>query len=511
MMTFKELLEILSTDYVIDVVYSSSHIDIQDIALIDNKHIQDNDSTLYFGYDKQINSNAFIPHQCILAHTNHPTPSLKNNGNYAFVEENLLFPIFNEVKKIIQIKNSKAISLDDLPRIANETRSIDTLIDNASLRIENALLFCDMNYKIIAHSSTIPIVDPLWESNIKQGFCSYEFISEVKQMNLIRTASPTTTKAVEVTCPKSPYRKLSSKVFHNKIQIGFLLLIEGEHKIQPYHHDMLGEISDIISNAITCYIPDLIEEINLPQQLLYDLLIGAPPKDILPRLSNIVFPPQMVVLFIKPTQFLGRNHLNKYTYINLKTLIPETIATYHQNGIVAIIPYENPQEKDDYTPVNLLEFTTTEFVRIGISNPFSNIEKFVNHFNQSFSALEHGQRLNSEEAICHYSDYQIFDLFSEIKSPEILGRFCHPALETLRQYDYKNGTALYETLCMYLKNKKSIKATSSELYIHRNSLVYRLNRITEICQIDLDDLNTVFLLHLSFQIDFYNNLSTIKL
>ncbi len=508
-MTFKELLEILSIDYPIEVVSSDSCLHIKDIALIDNNHIQDNKATLYFGYDKQINDNTTLPHHCILARTKQTPPSLKGNCNYAFVEEHSLFTIFNEVKNLIQTKNNKAISLTDLTQIAHDTRSIDTLIDNASLRIGNSLLFCDMNYKIIAHSTTIPIVDPLWESNIKQGFCSYEFINEVKQMNLIRTASPTAAKAVEVTCTKSPHRKLSCKVFHNKIQIGFLLLIEGEQMIQPYHHDMLGEISRIISNAIACYMPDLIEEINLPQQLLYDFLIGAPSKDILPRLANILFPPVMAVLFIKPTQFLGRNHLNKYTYSNLKTLIPETIATYHQNGIVAIIPYDYTHNNTHLE--NLLAFASTEFVRIGISNPFSTIDKFVSHFNQSFTALEHGLRLSSEELICNYSDYQIFDLFSEIKQPESLGRFCHPALETLRQYDYKNGTDLYETLGMYLKHKKCIKDTSSALFIHRNSLVYRLNRIAEICQIDLDDLNTGFLLHLSFQIDFYNNLSKVKL
>lgn len=508
-MTFKEL---------IDTIGSSKHFlasqweldyEIQDIALIDPQMNRESKNTIYFGYDKQLSNGSPLPYNCIVGITEDAPRSFTQEMNWATVPQDLLFTIFNEMKQVLQNQNSKVCSLYDLTQIANDTRSIDTLVDNASLRIGNGLLFCDMNYKIIAHSSTIPVVDPLWESNIQRGFCSYEFIHEVKQMNLIKTALPYSTKALEVTCTKSPYRKLSSKVFHNKVQIGFLLLIEGNHKIQSHHHEMLGEISRIISNAIACYMPDLIEDINMPQQLLYDLLIGAPPKDILPRLANIEFPPQMVVLFIKPTQFLGRNHLNKFTYKNLKLLIPEVIATYHQNGIVAIMPYEYPQ--DPSTLQSLQAFTQSEHVRIGISHAFSNIENFVNHFEQSYSALEHGQRLVSEESICLYSDYQIFDLLSEIKKTETLGRFCHPALETLRQYDYKNATDLYETLCVYLKQKQSIKDTANALFIHRNSLVYRLTRIHEICKIDLNDLNTVFLLHLSFQIDFYNNLSKIRL
>lgn len=508
-MNFEKLIETLSEKYPFDVVKCNSRVEIQDISLFDDNHIQNDKTTLYFGYDKQIKDGTSLPQHCILAKTQQDMPNFTSHSDYAFVDENLFFSLFNEAKKLILSKNIFGVSLEDLPRIARETRNIDILIDNASLRIGHSLLFCDMNYKIIAHSSTIPIVDPLWESNIKQGFCSYGFISEVKQMNLIRTASPTSERAVEVTCTKSPYRKLSSKVFHNKIQIGFLLLIEGEQKFQPYHNELLGEISRIISSAIVSYMPDIIEEINLPQQLLYDFLIGAPPKDILPRLSTIIFPPQMVVLFIKPTKFLGRNHLNKYTYRHLKSLIPETIATYHQNGIVAIVPYDYLQ--NDSLNADLISFTRTEFVRIGISNPFSDIEKFTAHFNQSFSALESGQRLNNEEPLSYYQDFLIFDLFSEIRQPETLGRFCHPALETLRQYDYKNGTDLYETLCIYIKSKQSIKDTSALLFIHRNSLVYRLDRITDICGLDLDDLNTRFLLHLSFQIDFYNKLNKIRL
>ena len=149
-----------------------------------------------------------------------------------------------------------------------------------------------------------------------------------------------------------------------------------------------------------------------------------------------------------------------------------------------------------------------EHIRIGLSNSFSSIENFVTYYEQAHTAYELGQKLKTEELLYHYQDYQIFKLFSETKHPDQLGRFCHPALTTLRLYDHKNSSQLYKTLCVYIDKGCNIKLTSESLYIHRNSLVYRLNRIVELCEIDFTDVNTVFLLRLSFLIDRYNELNT---
>lgn len=125
---------------------------------------------------------------------------------------------------------------------------------------------------------------------------------------------------------------------------------------------------------------------------------------------------------------------------------------------------------------------------MGISNSFSCIENFVSHYEQAHAALELGHKLNPEELVYLYQDYQIYDLFSEVKNPDKLGRYCHPALAVLNQYDHENGSQLYKTLYVYIEKGNNIKLTSESLYIHRNSLVYRLNRITEICRLILQTL-----------------------
>lgn len=505
-MTFTNIIEKISEEYQLTILFQGEDSEIQNIAFLDNKHAHTLKNTLYFGYDKQLQNPDSYPLHCIIAGSGPDFAGSCGGCNMVLVGEEYLFPIFNDIKTFLDTAGGKGI-FEELTDLADKTHSIETVIDAASLRLGNPLLFCDMNFKIIASSVTIPVRDPLWTENALQGYCSYEFISSVRELKSVQNNS-TTTAAIEVSCPQSPYRKLTSKVFHNQTQIGFLLMIEEENSVLPSHFDILSTISHIISYTIAYYTPDLLEENSLYNELLYDMLIGAPAKEIMPRLSELPFPSKMQVLFIHPTRYMGAQYLNNFTNKNLKIKIPGTHTTYHKKGIVAIIPAKEEADSDSELLEFLKNLCQEDHVRIGISNCFNNIENFISYYDQAYTAFEFGQRIRTEELVYLYQDYQIFDLLSEVKNPDKLGRYCHPALTVLRLYDHKNRSELYKTLCVYIDKGCNIKYTSESLFIHRNSLVYRLNRIVELCQIDFTDVNTVFLLRLSFLIDRYNELNT---
>ena len=79
--------------------------------------------------------------------------------------------------------------------------------------------------------------------------------------------------------------------------------------------------------------------------------------------------------------------------------------------------------------------------------------------------------------------------------------FCHPALSILNRYDVQNKTELYHTLDVFLRCDGILKDAADALYIHRNSLRYRMERIQELTGVDLTDGSVRFLLQMSFQID----------
>ncbi len=76
----------------------------------------------------------------------------------------------------------------------------------------------------------------------------------------------------------------------------------------------------------------------------------------------------------------------------------------------------------------------------------------------------------------------------------------HPALKMLEEYDASHHTDFYHTLYVYLSHERSIADTARVLNLHRNSLLYRLKRLHELLDADLE--NPLVRLHilLSYEI-----------
>jgi len=68
-------------------------------------------------------------------------------------------------------------------------------------------------------------------------------------------------------------------------------------------------------------------------------------------------------------------------------------------------------------------------------------------------------------------------------------KYRNPDLEILRQKDRENQTELLKTLEVYLMNNCKSKPTAEQLFIHPNTLNYRLKQIFEFTNIDFNDFN----------------------
>ena len=62
----------------------------------------------------------------------------------------------------------------------------------------------------------------------------------------------------------------------------------------------------------------------------------------------------------------------------------------------------------------------------------------------------------------------------------------------LKKHDEENQTQYMETLRVYLEQHLSATQAARELFIHRSTFLYRLDRIREILQSDLDDPEEIF-------------------
>ena len=67
-------------------------------------------------------------------------------------------------------------------------------------------------------------------------------------------------------------------------------------------------------------------------------------------------------------------------------------------------------------------------------------------------------------------------------------------------YDKLNNTDYATTLKTYLSASLSPQLTSEILFIHKNTVIYRINKMKELFDLDFSDADQVFQLYFSFQL-----------
>ena len=109
-----------------------------------------------------------------------------------------------------------------------------------------------------------------------------------------------------------------------------------------------------------------------------------------------------------------------------------------------------------------------------------------------------GERLFGPGRLTAFGDLSLFRLLLGGDVAE-LRRFHEAALGALLAYDRDHNTALVPTLEAYFASRCSPQAAAERLHLHRNSLLYRLQRIEAVAGVDLDDPETRLLLHLALR------------
>lgn len=70
---------------------------------------------------------------------------------------------------------------------------------------------------------------------------------------------------------------------------------------------------------------------------------------------------------------------------------------------------------------------------------------------------------------------------------EEIRAYCEKRLRRLEEYDSANNTDLIDTFLAYYMNGFNVSKTATALFIHRNTLQYRLSKISELLDMELDD------------------------
>lgn len=126
---------------------------------------------------------------------------------------------------------------------------------------------------------------------------------------------------------------------------------------------------------------------------------------------------------------------------------------------------------------------------IGIGNNIDSMSDITKSYNQAVNAIIAKEITDQDKNIVLYNSIGILQLFFEAENIHFLKSYYKTVLNKLINYDKKNNTELVKTLDVFLQENCNIIKTAEKLFIHRNTLNYRINRIREIIQRNFENAN----------------------
>lgn len=180
----------------------------------------------------------------------------------------------------------------------------------------------------------------------------------------------------------------------------------------------------------------------------------------------------------------------------LEQIMPGNNITVYDGDIVILFSYKDRtwHFELDYERLETLLNSYNAFA--GMSNGTRHRDKIRTMYLLAKSTVRLGKVLRrdkSKRIFTHeeYSMYCIIDLcaknfYEKYKHGDIV-YLSHPAVVALTRYDHKYNNNLREILFHYLINDRNLIKTSKVLYMHRNTLLNKINKITEIVGESLDN------------------------
>lgn len=176
-----------------------------------------------------------------------------------------------------------------------------------------------------------------------------------------------------------------------------------------------------------------------------------------------------------------------------------TVEVVLPEGMVLASP-ELPFQLRTHLSQALSHHQITDAVSVGIGRYATGMQGIRRSHQDARQSLTLGRRLYGGSHVTDYDDLGIYRLILAAEDLPELQIFHDESLQALIEYDRAHNSTLVQTLEAFFKANCSPKEAASILQVHRNTVLYRLERIAEITGQNLDDADVRLRLHLALYV-----------
>lgn len=381
---------------------------------------------------------------------------------------------------------------------------LEPLIHAAYEIFHRPILLTDENYRLLYQYPKRKLNQDIWDTLFDEGTLSPDTVLQYQEAFLTDKPSGIYDPFYVDWGPAAEFPRIFGEIYtKSKKILGHVAIFMMDHPFQP--EDL--EITKIFVDALLIKMSHRHTNIVTNAGYLRDLLSPDTSAQLKALACNVL---QKYVrgdfcLMVTPIGDNAAQRAYAASAVNrLSSIYQNTISAVFENCIVTLLGEMSvpvPTEKARLFLMRVVSTLQPIYHYTGVSNCFRTLEDISVYYPQAYYTA----KLQSQ-ACCFYADVTPLPVFALLAEHVPLQTFMHPVLDEIYAYDMEHSTAYFDTLRWYSLLLHNKDAAANALCIHRNTLLYRLNKIQDVFHLSFEEPNVALSLLNSFQIwDAFNN------
>ena len=297
------------------------------------------------------------------------------------------------------------------------------------------------------------------------------------------------------------------RVMSNKPYTEYVVYVEGTDEVSKYCCNAIS----VAANNVRHYYDEKYDKTNFMQNIIFDNLLSFDLHQKARELHVDIEIPR-AVFFIK-VQEAGEVGI----YEVIRNMFPDKekdfVINIDTDNIVLIKELKEVLTSEELEEMaqQILDTVNSETmltVFIGLSTVANNIDELNNSYKEAQIAIEVGKVFDEEKCILNYDSLGIGRLIYQLPI-----KLC----ELFLQEVFKKGdiTSLDDetilTINKFFENDLNVSETSRQLFVHRNTLVYRLEKIYKLTGLDLRKFDQAIVFKVAMMVHKYLESNSMKI
>ena len=382
----------------------------------------------------------------------------------------------------------------DAFKIFIKAKNLNEIIAGLYSIIHNPIAVINRDFQLVACHSPFLFDDETRNESIRMGYVNYSTYKKIRETLKVEDTS-------KIVTTLSSNRRLIINLKNERNEIlGLLIILEVETKLELISDDFIKILSELTkkyiydqnfaktNDNIKSFFTSLLDNTFTDKAIFLQKI-----KDLKIDLKN----PYYLLILDFNEQFNEGSKIETESFF-LSLTKKQIIATTYKNGDYVLLIKDKLNEE---TIIKINDFLFKMRFYMIVSNRIVDLYSINNIFIEEYKIFTLLQKTVGDYLLYDLANFLPFLPLISYKKEELIN-FINEDIYQIFLYDQANKSEFIDTIYLYLLTNKSLNETAKRLYIHKNTITYRLEKIKELFSLDFFDynknINYIFSIHIIY-------------